>query len=284
MKTIFLLTISAHIADPIIIYRLLFYFIFLSVISMSTTARSLVKPKNLTLMDMCNSMHDLHQTQPQPVTAQILTRRLYLHPLSINANTRHPVPKTANSDSMLIESEKKIERIKPKPLALRGIAIVSTSLPVTSRSHHKNERRYHKRKSPKLFDSDLQSYSNFSSSTVVSLNQSNVTLPPITLKTKANSNRSPCSLYSQNINKKISDADRARVWFNFDNLLQQPELLVPPSTPFDKNSEQNHSNIEREASTLTYKTIQEIKIYKRNPIHPMMFDDEDPFYDETLFI
>ena len=53
----------------------------------STTTRHPVKARSLTLLELCQTINELRHTSSRN-TAQILNRRLYLHPLTISTNAK----------------------------------------------------------------------------------------------------------------------------------------------------------------------------------------------------
>ena len=218
-----------------------------------------------------------YQCQSSANTAQILTRRLYLHPLTINNNAKQALTKCELTSS---ESDSRpplnLEKSQAKRSAPRGLAILSTSLPLIARIAGKPEPRLPRDKSSTTVDTDMTSETDVSSSKGSFTHSS---LPSIIRGRLPR--RNPVRVTQP---KETPRWEKAHVWFNMDQVIHRTTPVDPPSTPADMIPDYRLPTLERETSTINFKTIQEIRIYKRNPQRYSAIDEDEPIYDESLFV
>lgn len=218
-----------------------------------------------------------YQYQTSTNTAQILTRRLYLHPLTINNHAKQALAKceltSSESDSRPSLSLEKSKAKGPPP---RGLAILSTSLPLIARITGKPEPRFPRDKSSTTVDTDTTSETDVTSSKG-SFTQSSL---PSIIRGRL-PRRIPVRIKQP---KETPRWEKAHVWFNMDQVIHRTTPVNPPSTPADMIPDYRLPTLERETSTINYKTIQEIRIYKRNPKRYSAIDEDEPIYDESLFV
>jgi len=276
---------------------------------MSTTARYPIKPKNLTLLEICQSISGYrhpppsvssyqYQYQSSANTAQILTRRLYLHPLTINPNQKQQLSKTSTTPRTTVVTPSDIEHYHQlnydknhethhtkKKLSHRGLAILSSSFPLRTRINQKSETRHYRDKASIHIDGDMNSDYD-ASTTTGSFNQPS--LPSITRGTFSSTHSlCPRPAYENLINRrktymKPNRLEKVNVWHHLDQTLERPMPLDPPTTPLSNVPGFDIENDEPQNSCLNYKSIQEIKIYKRNPIHNS-FTDQENDYDDYIY-
>jgi hypothetical protein len=238
----------------------------------STTARYPVKAKTLTLLELCQTINDLRYTSSTS-TAQILTRRLYLHPLTISNNAKQHASKLATNNLPDIEqyNQSSLER-KPLPrkhAAYHGLQIFSSSLPLTSRTNTKLN-------SSITTDNDSSTLNEISTTTI---STNHTSLPPISRGTSSTSKRTistRSSYISQNQRTNFNyiqrPPEKVDVWHHLARTLQRPMPKDPPTTPFEATSDYHLQIIEESEQEQNqqpqnnYNSIQEIKIYKRNPV------------------
>ncbi len=276
---------------------------------MSSTARYSIKPKNLTLFEICQSIND-HRHPPPSVssyqfqyqssvnTGQILTRRLYLHPLSINPNQKQQVSKTSTNAPTTVATPSNSEqhhqlnydknRVKhhtKNKLSHRGLAVLSSSFPLTTRMNSKPDTRHSRDKTSMHNDGDMNSDYD-GSTTTGSFNQ--FSLPSITRGTLSTT-RSLCTRPAggnltnrRKIYTKPNRFEKIDVWHHLGQTLERPMPIDPPTTPLINVSDFNIENDEPQNSYISYNSIQAIKIYKRYPIHNP-FTDEDNEYDDYIY-
>ena len=260
---------------------------------MSTTARLPIKPKTLTLMELCQSMNDFRQAPfppPPPATvssyqyqsaastAQILTRRLYLHPLTINSDGKQVLAKSELTGS---ESDFRpslnLEKRKSKGSPHRGLAILPTSFPLLARITGKPEARLSRDQSSTTVDTDTTSETDVSWSKATFTPP---TLPPIIRR------RNPIRTRPARVKPPTETPrwNKTHVWFKMDQVIHRTTPVDPPSTPAERIQEYHLPTLEREQSSVNVKTIQEIRIYKRNAMRHSAIDEDEPIYDDSLFV
>jgi hypothetical protein len=238
----------------------------------STTTRYPVKTKTLTLLELCQTINDLRYTSSTS-TAQILTRRLYLHPLTISSNAKQHTSKLIANNLLEFEQlnqpnfQKKTVPSKHGE-SYRGLQILSSSFPLTTRTNTKL--------STSITTDNDSSNLNEPSTATISTNQSS--LPPISRVTSSSSKhtistRSSYISHHQRTNfNYIHRPEKVDVWNQLARTLQRPMPKDPPTTPFDTSSSsdyhlQNIQETDQEQEQTNNNSIQEIKIYKRNPIY-----------------
>lgn len=270
---------------------------------MSTTARYPIKPKTLTLLELSQSISDFrhpppslssYQYQSSPNTAQILTRRLYLHPLTINSNFKQQALKTSATTTAVsgvavtpTDNEQRphinIEKNRKHKSSHRGLAILSSSFPLTTRMNYKPDIRHSRDKISIHTDNDTNSDLD-ASITSISFNQSS--LPSIARGTTSSTHtictRPSCITNRRKTYTKPTRVEKVNVWNHLHETLQRPIPMDPPTTPLGNVSDLDIKYNESENHYLNYNTIQEIKIYKRYPIHNP-FIDEDNDYDDYIY-
>lgn len=251
----------------------------------STTVSHSVKPKSLTLLELCQTINDLRHVSSRS-TAQILTRRLYLHPLTINSTAKQQSTKIINNNLLQIERinqahlEKRNSPAKQKPY--RGLAILSSSLPLTARSSTKQA-------SSLISDSsnDFETSStSFTSSrgSFPTANRNNpllsnrVTLPPISRVTSTSTKHTLLSKssyipsQSKSYTNNEDHWEKIDVWVHLARTLQKPTPIDPPTTPLDGSFnldleifQDENQQQQQETEQDNHHFIHEIKIYKRTP-------------------
>lgn len=236
----------------------------------STTPRYPVKAKSLTLLELCQTINELRHTSPRN-TAQILTRRLYLHPLTISTNAKQQSTKIIANNLLEIEqiNQTNLEKRKTplKRKSHRGLSVLSSSLPLTTRPP------------PKLnisltLDHDSSNDCE-TSTTTISTNQIN--LPPINRNLTSSSSKRTVSTHSSSYipiqpkphhNNRLEKID---AWRHLAHALQRPVPKDPPTTPLDIASDfQLHSPPEENINA-----IQQIQIFKRKPVYDSIIDENE---------
>lgn len=195
----------------------------------SSSVRHPVKAKSLTLLELCQTISELQQTSSRN-TAQILTRRLYLHPLSVSNNIKQNTSKIIASN--LLQLEEATETITPSPRnpTYRGLAILSSSLPLLARTNLKTNPSFN-------VDHDLQMESEGSTTT---FRTNPMSLPVITRNgtSLSSSSRRTTSTRSsfiaiQRKSKSTPPPEKIDVWRHLAQTLQRPPPRDPPTTPLD---------------------------------------------------
>ncbi|CAF1184118.1 unnamed protein product [Rotaria sp. Silwood1] len=252
---------------------------------MSTTTSHPIKPKSLTLLELCQTINDLRHTSSRS-TAQILTRRLYLHPLTINTNSKQQSTKIINNNLLHIEQinqanlEKRKSSHQHKPY--RGLAVLSSSLPLTTRTNTKLNSSVH-----------TDSSSDFEvSSTTISSNR--ISLPSINrVTTSSSSSKRSVPIRSTYIpsqqkypvnHNNNNHWEKVDVWLHLARTLQKPIPKDPPTTPLDALFDFELENVEEpeqeQEQQSNYNSIQEIKIYKRNHVCVSVIKENDNNYED----
>ncbi|CAF1056356.1 unnamed protein product [Rotaria sordida] len=246
----------------------------------STTTSQPIKPKSLTLLELCQTINDLRHTSSRS-TAQILTRRLYLHPLTINTNAKQQSTKIINNNLLHIEQHNQAnleKRNSPRPhKPYRGLAILSSSLPLITRTN------------AKLHSSITTDNSSDFEASTTTISSNRVSLPSINrgISSSSSSKRSvPIrSSYIPSQQKNIVNHnnrwEKVDVWLHLARTLQKPAPKDPPTTPLDALFDFEVENIQepeeqqRQQQQSNYDSIQEIKIYKRNPVCVEVIKEND---------
>lgn len=236
----------------------------------STAERYPIKAKSLTLLELCQSMNDFRNTAPKS-TAQILTRRLYLHPLTINNNNIKPHQTKAlhhgspDIDQPHMNDTNKSSR---KHRIHRDFTLYSTSIPLLARVHDKlNIATTHTTNT-----SDDEASANDLETSQTTFSTVTVPIPRIiSRKTPSPIKRSVSTRIPQTTNFKRTKSiyirpSKVDVWGHLATSLERPTPEDPPTTPFDQLTEYHLKSIELnepEQREPNYNSIQEIKIYKR---------------------
>lgn len=263
----------------------------------TATARSSVKPKSLTLLELCQTINDLRHTSSRN-TAQILTRRLYLHPLTINTNAKQHSTKIVNNHLLDIEQINQANLGKKnsshKKKSYHGLAILSSSLPLTTRTN------------TKVNSSTISDSSTDIEASTTTIASSQISLPPVnrgisssSSKRTVSTNRSSyssnkqklitnlhkpsVSLYKTSMNQQKPPAkendrwEQVDVWLHLARTLTRPIPKDPPTTPLDALLDFHLDDVQEseQEEPLTYNLIQEIKIYKRNHVGNSTTDESD---------
>ena len=272
---------------------------------MSTTARYPIKPKTLSLLEICQSISDFRQQHPPPSvasyqyhvtpnTSQILTRRLYLHTLTIKPNpNKQQIPKTLSTNLSSIDgesprqttqSEKSREntREKKKP-SQPNLAIFSSSLPLITRLNTKPETRHAYRQR-----GSLQTDEDTNSENDISTTANSLRVPSLTgvnrgtlASTGSKCTRPSCLVNHQKLYPKPIRQRKINAWNHLDQTLERPIPMDPPTTPLIHMSNYNFDHEEISDPYSNYHSIQQIRIYKRNPMQ-RPFLDVDHEYDDYL--
>ena len=197
----------------------------------ATTERYPIKAKSLTLLELCQSIHDFRNPSSRN-TAQILTRRLYLHPLTINANAKtHDEPKKTSPH---------------RRRSQRDFTLHSSSVPLLTRM------------STKVTPPDFEtSQSTFATN--------RVSLPPVLKPKRSVSTRPSHKVHPKKVKPLRAKPEKVDVWEELANTLQRPVPQDPPTTPFHDISELYFESTDEndDAYPSPYHSIQEIKIFKR---------------------
>ena len=264
----------------------------------STAARYPIKPKTLTLLELCQSFHDFrfpppsissYQCQLAPNTARALTRRVYLHPLTLNVPSKQQSSKSSNNSRILSHSEqchplnsnkyREMYHIKNKS-SDHGLVILSSSLPLMTRINGKSDPRHCRDKSLKNVDDDSGSDYD-ASTTTISLNQASFLsiARGTSSSTRTMCTRPACVMNHQKFYAKSNRFEKVNVWHHIDQVLERPMPNDPPTTPHNAVLGFNLENDERKGQHSNYSSVQEVKIYKRNSARKLIInqvnDDDD---------
>lgn len=193
----------------------------------STSVRSPVKAKSLTLLELCQTINELQQTSSRS-TAQILTRRLYLHPLSISPNAKQHTSKIIANNLFQLEEPISTKTPSPRnPPSYRGLSILSSSLPLIARTNGK---------------SNISSFNVESEESTSTLGINAMSLPVIPRNTTALSSSSRKTTSTRSsfiaIQRKSKStppppSEKIDVWRHLAQTLQRPPPKDPPTTPLD---------------------------------------------------
>ena len=269
---------------------------------MSTTARHAIKPKVLTLLELCQSVTDFRQFphsstasynyQVSSNTAQILTRRLYLHPLTINPSAKQQLSKLSNTTVNSPDNEQRHQsnvdkgrdtHRRKKKSSHDDLSILSTSFPLLTRANPKSDVRPSRDKISMQTDEDT--ISDFElSATNISLNQPSLNSFTRRKLPKSRSVDPHPSVIGnqQKIYKKPSRVEKMNVWHHLDRTLERPTPLDPPTTPFGSEASFIIDNDQAEHQYLNYQSIQEVHIYKRNRLETSFIDNGHD-YDHLIY-
>ncbi|CAF1930764.1 unnamed protein product [Rotaria magnacalcarata] len=267
----------------------------------SATSRYPIKPKTLTLLELCRSFHDFrhpppslssYQSQLSPTNAHVLTRRIYLHPLTLTPYSKQQSLKSASNNSLgTLDSDsrhqlnydrnREIHHVKNKS-AFNGLAVLSSSAPIRTRMKIKSDARHSRDKGLVSIEDEINNdFEN--SSTAFSSNQ--FSLHSIARGTSSSTHtkctRPACILNHQKAYLKSNRCDKVDVWHHLAQTLEQPMPADPPTTPFHIISDVNNENDESPNPYLNHNFIQEIKIYKRNPIRELTMEQDTDTDDDT---
>lgn len=269
----------------------------------STTARHPLKPKTLTLLELCQSIKDFRNPIPSgssPSSSNVLTRRVYLHPLIINPNTKHHSLKTASISSfpsfdndqrhpLIPDRSRDTHHVKNRT-SFNGLAVLSSSAPLATRMNVKPDVRHFRDRGLMNAEDDLYSDCDSSTAAFSFIQPSLQSLARgTTSSTHALCTRPSCILNNQKALSKSNRWEKVDVWYNLDQTLQRPVPNNPPSTPSNAAVSKNEiDEPQNENEYSNYNSIQEIKIYKRNPSNKVVTnqygddDDDDNAYDDIL--
>ncbi|CAF0735565.1 unnamed protein product [Didymodactylos carnosus] len=187
-----------------------------------------VKPKTFTLLEICENITNIRsstsKTSLSPNVSHILTRRLYLHPLS-KLKTRSMVEIETRQH---INLEKK-KLIKDRThVSTRGLAILSSSLSLKTRKttplNYLSNETYHKRIQNQVTDSQL-----FEESIQGEDDDDEYEY----LRTPTSSSMNTITPYSSSSDQWT----KFNIWQHIDSVLQRPSPKQPPSTPLDMLSD-----------------------------------------------
>lgn len=240
---------------------------------MSNTSRSSLKPKNLSLLEMCQSIQDFRQNPNSNSSSQSFNR--HSHQQSSMSQSTYKISSTN-------ENDKKLDKAMPKKSSnVQGLAVLSSSLPLTAR-YSRVENRNHRRRISKDFDQVSSVENDFSSMTSVSFTQS-TTLPAIgngsnekRKKNKSSSKTLPDFIFGQNKSKSTEqNLNRKRI-----------NPIAPPTTPLHSSPDFNSPTLEREQTIYQpIKSIQQIQIHRRKAtLRKILFEQDDHVFDESLLI
>ncbi|CAF0825850.1 unnamed protein product [Rotaria sordida] len=279
----------------------------------SATARYPLKPKTLTLLELCQSFHDFrhppvslssYQSQSSSSSSSssnsshVLTRRIYLHPLTLNPHSKQHSLKHSSVHSLTTfdheqrshqlnsDKNREIHHIKNKS-SFHGLAVLSSSAPITTRINTKSDTRHIRDKQFLNIDEDINSDYDVSTLTISS---SQPSLQSLTRGTSSSTHtictRPSCVMNNRKTYFKSNHWDKVDVWNHLDRTLERPMPTDPPTTPFNTVVDLNKENDELQEQYSNYNSIQEIKIYKRNPIQKTNIDqndDNDNYDDYSMY-
>jgi hypothetical protein len=240
----------------------------------STTARYPVKAKSLTLLELCQTINEIRNPSSRN-TAQILTRRLYLHPLTISTNAKQYSLKVISNNVLEMNQtnlEKKHSSFKRK--SYHDLSLLSSSFPLTTRTNTKLN-------STITTDHDNSNVFELSTTTI---STNSISLPPInrgissSLSKRTVSTRSSCIPIQQKPNK--NRWEKVDVWRNLAHALQRPTPKDPPTTPLDILLDSELQTVQQPNCN----AIQQIQIYKRKPARDSPIDENDNNEEEKKFI
>ncbi|CAF1071937.1 unnamed protein product [Rotaria sp. Silwood1] len=261
----------------------------------SAAARYPLKPKTLTLLELCQSYHDFrhppssssYHSQSSSNSSHVLTRRIYLHPLTLNSHSKHQSLKSSSTNSLTtfdheqrfhpINSDKnrEIHHVKNQS-SFHGLAVLSSSAPIATRINTKSDTRHIRDKQFINIDDDTNSDYDVSTLTLTS-SQSN--FQSHTRGTSSSTHkictRPSCVMNNHKAYLKSNRWNKVDVWYHLDRTLQRPMPNDPPTTPLNIVVDSNKENDETQQQYSNYNSIQEIKIYKRNPIQKSIIDQND---------
>jgi hypothetical protein len=215
---------------------------------MPPTARYPIKPKTLTLFELCQSINDFrrplpsNQYQSTPNAAQSLTRRLYLHPLAINTNGNRQLSKLSANTVNSLDSEQRLQSRSEKnreihhskeKLSHHGLAILSSSLPLTARSNPKSDTRHSRDKMSIHTDDDTNS--DYETNTTSSSWNQSSSLPSIARGTFSSTHttctRPSCVMNHRKTYTKPTRSEKVSLWHSLDRTVKRPIPLSPPTSP-----------------------------------------------------
>ncbi|CAF3163386.1 unnamed protein product [Rotaria socialis] len=270
----------------------------------SATSRYPIKPKTLTLLELCRSFHDFrhpppslssYQSQLSPTNAHILTRRIYLHPLTLTpyskqqqqqqslksaSNNSFPTLDSDTRHQLNYNRNRELHHVKNKS-AFNGLAVLSSSAPIRTRVKIKSDTRHSRDKGLVSIEDEINNdFEN--SSTAFSSNQ--FSLHSITRGTLSSTHtkctRPACILNHQKAYLKLDRWDKVDAWNHLEQILERPIPADPPTTPFHIISDVNNEYDESPNPYLNHNFIQEIKIYKRNPIRKLTMEQDTDTDDD----
>ena len=238
-----------------------------------------IKAKSLTLLELCQSIHDFRNPSSRN-TAQILTRRLYLHPLTINSNAKvHPSKFTSHTSLDLTQtgtSHHSKKKSSHKRRSHRDLTIQSSSVPLVNRANTKLN--------VSGTTTDEDSTNDFEvSRTTFSSNQ--VSLPPILTRRTPSSSKGtistrPAKIFHQKKIKPIRlPPEKVDVWGQLAYALRRPIPQDPPTTPFYETYDSPLDDIpseppeEEEEEPRLVTPIPVVRLFKRTQRQRSMSDD-----------
>ncbi|CAF1022609.1 unnamed protein product [Adineta ricciae] len=196
----------------------------------ATVPRNSVQAKSLTLLELCQTIHDLRHTSSRD-TSQMLTRRLYFHPVNTKSSCKSQSSKLIARGVLRTNPmvEEKLTSSFRKRTSSRDLSILSSSFSLVARTNSKANTC-----TPTENDNnDLET-----STIISSLNQLSLApitqRPPVLSKKKTMPNK---SLYVPNPNKRTvlltekNDKKRMNVWNYLHHNLDRPVPHDPPTTP-----------------------------------------------------
>jgi hypothetical protein len=266
----------------------------------AATSRYPIKPKTLTLLELCQSISDFRRPPPSvssyqshsSITAsQILTRRLYLHPLTINSSSKQQSAKhstnitavTSPDGEQRHQSNRDTHHTNNKS-SHHGLAILSSSFPLTSRTNPKPEIRHSRDKTSIKSDDDTNSDYDSCAATVAFNQASYLSIARgTTSSTHTKCTRPSCVKNHQKIYPKVKRWEKVDVWNHFDRALQRPIPIDPPTTPLSVTSDIITETDETQDQYSDYNSIQQIKICKRNPILNSSIEENDDDDDDYIY-
>lgn len=233
--------------------------------STSTTERYPIKAKSLTLMELCQSIHDFRNPTTRN-TAQILTRRLYLHPLTVSGALKmHSTKISTNQNqhqqhhqyqlhhlhhhyhhhhnqqqhpSSQNNSNHQNENGRSSSLEKKAISganriskdftIHSSSVPLVSRSMGKlNNSTVTEVESTNDLEASVATMS--TNPTILPNVHSRKTTPTIK---RAASLRTSHTFYQRKVRPIRQRPEKVDVWGQLAHTLERPVPIDPPTTPF----------------------------------------------------
>lgn len=195
----------------------------------STTTASPYPPKakSLTLLELCQTLSELRNTTSRN-TAQILTRRLYLHPLTISSNAKHHSSRLIANNLLETDELNQInaetkDSIISKHRSCQDLSILSSSFPLSTRVNTRPS-VYHP------FGHENPSDFEASRSTLPSINRN---LTSSSTKRSLSNRSSFISIQQKAKASPATQAEKIDVWRSLARTLQRPVPKDPPTTPLD---------------------------------------------------
>lgn len=201
----------------------------------STTVRHPVKAKSLTLLELCQTINELQNTSSRN-TAQILTRRLYLHPLSVSNTSKQHTSKIITNNLLQIEEPNEIITPSPRNPPYRGLAILSSSFPLIARTNVKttNQSLNVEHDVPSESEGSVTTFG--TSLPLIPRNPTSLSSSSRRTTTSTRSSFIAIQRKSKSTPPPPAPLEKIDVWRHLALTLQRPPPRDPPTTPLDTHS------------------------------------------------